>query len=111
MISRREKRREFLLHMIFGEEARPVPPGLCETFDREFRVALQTLTQREQEVIRLHHGLNDEDRVYSLEEIGRLFRMTRYRVGAIEKRGFQKLHSPATQEQLRGFFVPISIGS
>ncbi len=63
---------------------------------------LQALTTREQEVIRLRFGLADGS-VYTLEEVGQIFSVTRERVRQIEARAVRKLQHPVRSRQLAGF--------
>ena len=51
---------------------------------------LKTLTYREREIIKLRYGLGD-GYSYTLEEVGRIFKVTRERVRQIEVRAFEKL--------------------
>ncbi len=66
------------------------------------REVLGTLTPREQEVVRLRYGL-DGGICYTLEEVGRLFRLTRERIRQIEGRAMEKLQSPSRSRRLAGF--------
>jgi len=63
---------------------------------------LQTLTFREREIIRLRYGLVD-GYSYTLEEVGRIFKVTRERVRQIEAKAVAKLQSPSRVERLDGF--------
>jgi RNA polymerase primary sigma factor len=63
---------------------------------------LKTLTYREREIIRLRYGLGD-GYTYTLEEVGRIFRVTRERVRQIEAKAVRKLQHPVRSEQLAGF--------
>jgi len=63
---------------------------------------LQTLTYREREIIRLRFGLGD-GYTYTLEEVGRIFRVTRERVRQIEAKAVRKLQHPVRSSQLEGF--------
>lgn len=63
---------------------------------------LKTLTYREREIIRLRYGLGD-GYTYTLEEVGRIFRVTRERVRQIEAKAVQKLQNPVRSHQLEGF--------
>ncbi len=66
------------------------------------REVLQTLTEREQEVLKLRFGLLDG---YSrtLEEVGRRFRVTRERIRQIEAKALRKLRHPTRIRKLEGF--------
>ena len=63
---------------------------------------LKTLTYREREIIRLRYGLTD-GYTYTLEEGGRIFRVTRERVRQIEAKAVKKLQHPVRSKQLESF--------
>ena len=63
---------------------------------------LKTLTYREREIIRLRYGLGD-GYTYTLEEVGRIFKVTRERVRQIEAKAVRKLQHPVRSQQLAGF--------
>ena len=63
---------------------------------------LQTLDYREREIIRLRYGLTD-GYTYTLQEIGRIFSVTRERVRQIECEALRKLQYPCAAEKLAGF--------
>ncbi len=63
---------------------------------------LKTLTYREREIIRLRYGLLD-GATYTLEEVGRIFKVTRERVRQIEAKALSKLQHPVRCQQLVGF--------
>ncbi|HAC92253.1 MAG TPA: RNA polymerase subunit sigma-70 [Planctomycetaceae bacterium] len=63
---------------------------------------LQTLTFREREIIRLRYGLVD-GYSYTLEEVGRIFKVTRERVRQIEAKAFSKMQNPVRCAQLEGY--------
>lgn len=63
---------------------------------------LKTLTYREREIIRLRYGLGD-GYTYTLEEVGRIFKVTRERVRQIEAKAFRKLQNPIRSQHLEGF--------
>lgn len=63
---------------------------------------LKTLTYREREIIRLRYGLGD-GYTYTLEEVGRIFKVTRERVRQIEAKAVRKLQHPVRSQQLVGF--------
>ncbi len=64
---------------------------------------LESLTDREQEVIRLRYGLIPDGRSRSLDEIGARFSISRERARQIEARAMQKLRRPAQSRQLRAY--------
>jgi RNA polymerase primary sigma factor len=63
---------------------------------------LKTLTYREREIVRLRYGLTD-GYTYTLEEVGRIFRVTRERVRQIEAKAVKKLQHPVRSRQLESF--------
>ena len=68
---------------------------------------LKTLTYREREIIRLRYGLGD-GYTYTLEEVGRIFKVTRERVRQIEAKAVRKLQHPVRSKQLEGFLGGIA---
>ena len=71
---------------------------------------LKTLTFREREIIKLRFGLGD-GYTYTLEEVGRIFKVTRERVRQIEAKAVRKLQNPVRSQHLEGFLqgtVPVS---
>jgi RNA polymerase primary sigma factor len=68
---------------------------------------LKTLTYREREIIRLRYGLGD-GYTYTLEEVGRIFRVTRERVRQIEAKAVRKLQHPVRSQQLAGFIRSVA---
>ena len=69
---------------------------------QQIETVLKTLTYREREIIRLRYGLVD-GYTYTLEEVGRIFRVTRERVRQIEAKAVGKLQSPQRSQSLAGF--------
>ncbi len=63
---------------------------------------LKTLTYREREIIKLRYGLGD-GYTYTLEEVGRIFKVTRERVRQIEAKAVRKLQNPVRSHHLEGF--------
>jgi RNA polymerase primary sigma factor len=63
---------------------------------------LRTLTRREREIIKLRYGLGD-GYTYTLEEVGRIFKVTRERIRQIEFRAVRKLKDLARSSELEGF--------
>jgi RNA polymerase primary sigma factor len=63
---------------------------------------LQTLDYREQEILRLRYGLADS-RACTLEEIGRMFSVTRERIRQIEAEAIVKLQRPGPSRRLAGY--------
>ncbi len=63
---------------------------------------LDTLTEREQKVLRLRFGMND-GRARTLEEVGKEFDVTRERIRQIEAKALRKLRHPSRSRKLRDF--------
>jgi RNA polymerase primary sigma factor len=63
---------------------------------------LKTLTFREREIIKLRYGLGD-GHTYTLEDVGRHFKVTRERVRQIESKALKKLQHPVRARKLSGF--------
>jgi RNA polymerase primary sigma factor len=68
---------------------------------------LKTLTYREREIIRLRYGLAD-GYSYTLEEVGRIFKVTRERVRQIEAKAVAKLQNPVRSRYLEPFVPGMS---
>lgn len=94
-----------LLDFISDEKA-PAPDSVMATtaLTQEIREALNVLTPREEEIIRLRFGI-DQDGTYTLDEIGRRFDLTRERIRQIEKRALEKLAEADTGDVLRSFLA------
>ncbi len=67
---------------------------------------LETLTPREQEVLTLRFGLNDE-RSRTLEEVGQKFDLTRERIRQIESKALNKLRHPSRSKKIKAFLDDI----
>ncbi len=65
--------------------------------------ALQTLSPREQEIVRMRYGLNETGKEYTLQEVGEMFQVTRERIRQIEEKALLKLRSPYRSGKLREF--------
>ena len=68
-------------------------------------VLLKSLTFREREIIRLRYGLVD-GYSYTLEEVGRIFKVTRERVRQIEAKAVSKMQNPVRSQHLAGYLKP-----
>ncbi len=66
---------------------------------------LKSLSFRERQIIRLRYGLGD-GYSYTLEEVGRIFKVTRERVRQIEAAAVKKLQQPIRSSQLESFLRP-----
>ena len=63
---------------------------------------LETLTEREQKVLRLRFGL-DDGRARTLEEVGKEFNVTRERIRQIEAKALRKLRHPSRSRKLKDY--------
>lgn len=82
----------------------PSPPDtvIHSSLKRQIEKALQSLTDREAQVIRLRFGLG-QDGDHTLEEVGAQLQVTRERVRQIENKALRKLQSPELNSKLKGF--------
>lgn len=89
-----------------SDDNSPAPDSVMANtaLTHEIRDALNILTSREEEIIRLRFGI-DQDSTYTLDEIGRRFDLTRERIRQIEKRALEKLATSEMGEILRSFLA------
>ena len=88
-------------HFISDEDAiSPVETLLAKDLSQQTRRVLSTLTPREEKVVRMRFGINEE-RVYTLEEIGEFFIVTRERIRQIEGKALRKLRHPLRGKSLK----------
>jgi len=80
----------------------PVNAVTQEMLKQKIDQVLNTLTYREREIIKLRYGLGD-GYTYTLEEVGRIFKVTRERVRQIEAKAVRKLQHPIRARKLEGF--------
>jgi RNA polymerase primary sigma factor len=73
-----------------------------ESLRKEVERALQTLSRREAEVVRLYFGLNREHPL-TLEEIGEKFNLTRERVRQIKEKAIRRLRHASRSKSLRSY--------
>jgi len=65
---------------------------------------LKTLTYREREILKLRYGIGD-GYTYTLEEVGRIFKVTRERVRQVESKAIRKLQHPVRKRRLSSFLA------
>jgi RNA polymerase primary sigma factor len=87
----------------------PVLAASREMLKDRIQNVLGTLTFREREIIKLRYGIGD-GYTYTLEEVGRIFRVTRERVRQIEAKAVRKLQHPVRARKLNGFLDGSSEG-
>jgi len=86
------------------DKAGPVPANAAQTFlrQREVDKVLSTLTDREAKIIKLRFGIGT-GYPRTLEEVGRIFKVTRERVRQIESKAVRKLRHPSRSRGLRDY--------
>lgn len=80
----------------------PVQSATQEMLKERIEEVLNTLTYREREIIKLRYGIGD-GYTYTLEEVGRIFKVTRERVRQVEAKAIRKLQHPVRARKLEGF--------
>ncbi|WUN33741.1 RNA polymerase sigma factor [Kitasatospora sp. NBC_00315] len=85
-----------------ADAASPVESASFLLLRRHLEAVLDTLGERERQVVQLRYGL-DDGRPRTLEEIGHVFGVTRERIRQIESKTLAKLRDHAFAEQLRGY--------
>ena len=81
-----------------------------ESLKARINDVLQALSYREREIIKLRYGLTD-GYTYTLEEVGKIFSVTRERVRQIEAKAVRKLQHPVRSRKLCGFLDNALVGS
>jgi transcriptional regulator with XRE-family HTH domain len=90
------------------ERADPFHRLNAEELSSRITDVLRTLTYREREILKLRYGLGD-GYTYTLEEAGRIFKVTRERVRGVEAKAIRKLQHPVRAKKLEGFLDPIAL--
>ncbi|RSK39842.1 sigma-70 family RNA polymerase sigma factor [Mangrovimonas spongiae] len=85
-----------------GESPNPDKDLLKDSLNVEVNRALDTLSQREADVIRLYYGISNEQPM-SLEEIGETFGLTRERVRQIKEKGIRRLRHSSKNKILKTY--------
>ncbi len=80
----------------------PINAATHEMLKEKLESVLNTLTYRERAIIKLRYGLGD-GYTYTLEEVGKIFKVTRERVRQIEATAIRKLQHPIRSRMLEGF--------
>jgi len=86
----------------------PIQAAGREMLKERLDEVLHTLTFREREIIKLRYGIGD-GYTYTLEEVGRIFRVTRERVRQIEAKAVRKLRHPVRARELASFLEGIVV--
>ena len=80
----------------------PVASAAQGMLKERIDIVLKTLSYREREIIKLRYGIGD-GYTYTLEEVGRIFKVTRERVRQVEAKAIRKLQHPVRSRKLEGF--------
>ena len=89
---------------VVDENAKSPVDSVVQTILKEQLLAvIDTLTPREQKVIRLRYGL-DDSHPRTLEEVGKEFNVTRERIRQIEAKALRKLRNPNRSKKLKDFW-------
>ena len=80
----------------------PVDAAAFPLLKEQLLEVLETLTDREQQVLRLRFGL-DDGRARTLEEVGKVFNVTRERIRQIEAKALRKLRQPSRSRKLKDY--------
>ncbi|MGI6148545.1 MAG: RNA polymerase sigma factor RpoD [Firmicutes bacterium] len=89
----------------FIEDHEALAPAEAASFTmlrEQLSSVLESLTPREQQVLRLRFGL-DDGRTRTLEEVGQVFGVTRERIRQIEAKALRKLRHPSRSKKLKDF--------
>ncbi|MGO1922552.1 MAG: RNA polymerase sigma factor RpoD [Jeotgalicoccus sp.] len=84
------------------EAQSPADHAAYELLKEQLEDVLDTLTDREENVLRLRFGL-DDGRTRTLEEVGKVFGVTRERIRQIEAKALRKLRHPSRSKKLKDF--------
>ena len=84
------------------EAVSPASAAVNVLLKEQIEKVLHTLKEREAEVLRLRFGIGDGV-PHTLEEVGKIFKVTRERVRQIEAKALRKLRHPARARNLKGF--------
>jgi RNA polymerase primary sigma factor len=82
----------------------PSDTATSEMLRQRINDVLKTLTYREREILKLRYGIGD-GYTYTLEEVGRIFKVTRERVRQVESKAIRKLQHPVRRRRLTNFLT------
>jgi RNA polymerase primary sigma factor len=83
-------------------QSSPHEAASSELLRQRINDVLRTLTYREREILKLRYGIGD-GYTYTLEEVGRIFKVTRERVRQVENKAIRKLQHPVRRQRLASF--------
>lgn len=98
-----EEREDPLVNMLEGSGPSPADEATRGQLREQMAEVLKSLTYREKLTIELRYGLGEDGRIYTLEEAGRILKVTRERVRQIEAKAMAKLRHPVRALRLEGF--------
>jgi RNA polymerase primary sigma factor len=81
----------------------PVEQVVSQRLKETVNLVLQTLTEREEKVLRMRFGVGDEASEHTLEEVGSEFAVTRERIRQIESKALRKIRHPRYSKTLKAF--------
>jgi RNA polymerase primary sigma factor len=90
----------------FIEDKNAVSPdkgALTHNLQDVTKSALNMLSPREQQIVRMRYGLTETGKEYTLQEVGEVFQVTRERIRQIEERALMKLRNPYSSNKLLDF--------
>ncbi len=85
-----------------SEVSQPMEAATANSLREQLEKALASLTPREEKVLRLRFGFED-GKTHTLEEVGKVFNVTRERVRQIESKALRRLRHPSKSKPLRDF--------
>ena len=88
----------------FWTESQPAPDSMATyaMLKKQLTEVLDTLTPREEKVVRLRFGL-DDGKTRTLEDVGKEFNVTRERIRQIEAKALRKLRHPSRSKRLKDY--------
>jgi len=81
----------------------PIEPVMSDDLRQVADSALQSLSPREQEIVRMRYGMNEAGKEYTLQECGERFQVTRERIRQIEENALTKLRRAQYSNRLREY--------
>jgi RNA polymerase primary sigma factor len=80
----------------------PADAAFLQLLRESVKEVVESLPEREQEVLRMRYGLDDGE-IKTLEEVGRAFKLTRERIRQIEAKALRKLRHPSRSKKLKDY--------
>ncbi len=90
------------------KQGSPSETAAQDMLKQRIEQVLKSLTYREREIIKLRYGIGD-GYTYTLEEVGRIFKVTRERVRQVEAKAIKKLQHPVRARKLQGFMEGMKV--